>query len=81
MSTKNLEQWFAGFSKLKREERLNVLLDIGALQSGDIEYLRSGGLKVGQQHSADVIAGANYTKANRPLHRVAGLCTFRDFAS
>lgn len=43
--TRNLAVAFAGFSKLAREERLEALLAMGALQPGDIEYLRSGGLK------------------------------------
>ena len=47
MPTRNLERWFAGFSKLKREERLSILLEIGALHEDDIEYLRAGGLRDG----------------------------------
>jgi hydroxymethylglutaryl-CoA reductase len=45
MQTKNLAAAFAGFSKLGRDERLEALVDMGALQPGDIEYLRKGGLK------------------------------------
>lgn len=45
MPTRNLAKHFAGFSKLDRMQRLQVLLEIGALQPGDIDYLKAGGLK------------------------------------
>lgn len=43
--TKNLQEIFKGFSKLSREERLQALFDVGALQRNDLEYLERGGLK------------------------------------
>jgi hydroxymethylglutaryl-CoA reductase len=45
MQTKDLAAAFSGFSKLGRDQRLKALLDMGALERGDIDYLRSGGLK------------------------------------
>ena len=43
--TRNLAAAFAGFSKLSRQQRLETLLAMGALQPDDLEYLRGGGLK------------------------------------
>ncbi len=42
---KTLSEIFKGFSKLDRDERLQSLLEIGALQEGDIAYLKEGGLQ------------------------------------
>jgi hydroxymethylglutaryl-CoA reductase len=42
---KELQDIFKGFSKLSREERLAALMEVGALQESDIEYLLDGGLK------------------------------------
>lgn len=42
---KQLQDIFKGFSKLSREERLNALLDAGALSSADVEFLAKGGLR------------------------------------
>lgn len=42
---KQLQDIFKGFSKLSREERLNALLEVGALNSSDVEYLAKGGLR------------------------------------
>lgn len=39
------EDLFKGFSKLSREERFERLREMGALQPGDVDYLRGGGLK------------------------------------
>ena len=41
----NLEQLFAGFSKLSREERYERLVRMGALTPQDVEFLQGGGLK------------------------------------
>src|SRR5690554_6519924 len=41
----NAEELFSGFSKLKREERFQRLLQLGALSSDDIQYLQQGGIK------------------------------------
>lgn len=35
-------QLFQGFSRLNREERFNRLLELGALTSEDVSYLRAG---------------------------------------
>jgi hydroxymethylglutaryl-CoA reductase len=43
--TKQLQDIFQGFSKLSREERLQALLDVGALQVSDVDYLTKGGLR------------------------------------
>lgn len=43
--TKQLQDIFKGFSKLSREERLQALLEVGALQENDMEFLVKGGLK------------------------------------
>jgi hydroxymethylglutaryl-CoA reductase len=40
-----IESLFKGFSKLKRSERFQRLLDMGALDVEDISFLKSGGLK------------------------------------
>ncbi|RAP35612.1 hydroxymethylglutaryl-CoA reductase, degradative [Legionella quinlivanii] len=37
-------QLFQGFSRLNREERFNRLLELGALTSDDVSYLRAGGI-------------------------------------
>ena len=37
--------FFKGFSKLSREERFQRLLEMGALNSSEISFLRGGGLK------------------------------------
>jgi hydroxymethylglutaryl-CoA reductase len=42
---KQLAEIFKGFSKLSREERLQALLDAGALQEADVEFLKAGGLR------------------------------------
>lgn len=41
----DLAEIFKGFSKLNKEERLKALLEVGALQESDVEYLQRGGLK------------------------------------
>ncbi len=43
--TKQLHDIFKGFSKLSREERLQALLEVGALHDSDVEYLAKGGLR------------------------------------
>lgn len=43
--SKLLSDVFKGFSKLTREERLQALMDVGALQKSDVEYLDRGGLR------------------------------------
>lgn len=40
-----LKDVFKGFSKLTREQRLKSLLEVGALNKEDIDYLEQGGLK------------------------------------
>lgn len=42
---KHLNEIFKGFSKLSRTERLQALLDVGALQKADLDYLDRGGMK------------------------------------
>lgn len=42
---KQAGQLFQGFSKLAREERFQRLLDLGALNQEDIEFLRCGGIQ------------------------------------
>lgn len=42
---KTLSDTFKGFSKLSREERLQALVEIGALQPEEVSYLQQGGLK------------------------------------
>jgi len=42
---KQLQDIFKGFSKLSREERLQALVDVGALTTHDLEYLAKGGLR------------------------------------
>lgn len=42
---KSLDEIFKGFSKLSRAERLHALLETGALQKSDIDYLERGGMK------------------------------------
>ncbi|WP_133139303.1 hydroxymethylglutaryl-CoA reductase, degradative [Legionella genomosp. 1] len=37
-------QLFQGFSRLNRDERFNRLLELGALTSDDVSYLRAGGI-------------------------------------
>lgn len=39
------DQLFQGFSKLTREERFQRLLELGALNTEDIQYLQKGGVK------------------------------------
>lgn len=45
MSNVNLETMFKGFSKLSRQERLDALLESGALTKEDCLYIAQGGLK------------------------------------
>lgn len=45
MATEDLKDLFQGFSKLDRQERLQMLLDHGLLNPEDIEYLQMGGLQ------------------------------------
>lgn len=45
MAKEVIESLFKGFSKLKRSERFQRLLEMGALDSEDISFLKSGGLK------------------------------------
>lgn len=40
-----MNELFQGFSKLNRDERFQRLLDCGALQKEDVEFLQTGGLK------------------------------------
>lgn len=40
-----MTELFQGFSKLSKEERFKRLLEMGALTSEDIKYLKSGGMK------------------------------------
>lgn len=42
---KTLSEIFKGFSKLDREERLQALIEIGALNESDVIYLKEGGLQ------------------------------------
>ncbi len=42
---KQLAEIFKGFSRLSREERLQALLDTGALQEADVDFLKRGGLR------------------------------------
>jgi hydroxymethylglutaryl-CoA reductase len=44
-STEGLSRIFKGFSKLPREQRLQLLLGAGVLTKEDLEYLEKGGLK------------------------------------
>ncbi len=44
-SNQNWTEFFTGFSKLSFDERLKRLLSIQALNTSDIEYLKTGGLK------------------------------------
>jgi len=56
--TKELQDIFKGFSKLDREERLQALLDVGALSEDDVDYLSRGGLrdtKLGEKFIENVI--------------------------
>lgn len=41
----NADELFRGFSKLSREERFQRLIDLGALNSDDILFLKQGGIK------------------------------------
>lgn len=41
----DLSNLFAGFSKLNREQRTDLLLRIGVLDSKDVDYLEKGGLR------------------------------------
>lgn len=43
--TKQLQDIFKGFSKLSREERLKALMEVGALNDTDMEYIAKGGLR------------------------------------
>ena len=45
MANSDLTEIFKGFSKLSREERFKRLMEIGALKSEDVAFLRQGGLK------------------------------------
>src|SRR4051812_7760817 len=40
-----ISELFKGFSKLSRAERLERLIELGALSREDVEYLESGGLQ------------------------------------
>jgi hydroxymethylglutaryl-CoA reductase len=40
-----IKSLFKGFSKLKRSERFQKLVDIGALDSTDVSFLKNGGIK------------------------------------
>jgi hydroxymethylglutaryl-CoA reductase len=40
-----IKSLFKGFSKLKRSERFQKLLEIGALDSSDVSFLKNGGIK------------------------------------
>jgi hydroxymethylglutaryl-CoA reductase len=42
---KEIKSLFKGFSKLKRSERFQKLLEIGALESADVSFLKNGGIK------------------------------------
>lgn len=42
---RDVTELFKGFSKLSREERFGRLLEMGALNREDIEFLRGGGVK------------------------------------
>ncbi len=42
---KQISELFQGFSKLSRQERFQKLLECGALNESEIEYLEKGGLK------------------------------------
>lgn len=42
---KQLQDVFKGFSKLSREERLKALIEVGALNKDDMDYLNKGGLQ------------------------------------
>lgn len=42
---KELQDIFKGFSKLSKDERLQALMDAGALSKSEAEYLSAGGLK------------------------------------
>lgn len=44
LSDEKVRQLFQGFSKLGKEERLQRLIDLGALTPEDIAYLRQGGV-------------------------------------
>lgn len=39
-----IEKFFAGFSKLDRDQRFQRLLEMGALDKSDVDYLKSGGV-------------------------------------
>lgn len=39
-----IEQYFKGFSKLNRDQRFQRLLEMGALDKSDIDYLKAGGV-------------------------------------
>ncbi|MEM7645683.1 MAG: hydroxymethylglutaryl-CoA reductase, degradative, partial [Pseudomonadota bacterium] len=39
-----IEKYFKGFSKLDRDQRFQRLLEMGALQKADIDYLQGGGV-------------------------------------
>ncbi|WP_133130975.1 hydroxymethylglutaryl-CoA reductase, degradative [Legionella yabuuchiae] len=43
--SKNANELFQGFSKLNREERFKRLMDLGALTTGDLAFLRQGGVR------------------------------------
>ncbi len=45
LASPNLADFFKGFSKLSREERLKTLVRAGILQSSDVDYLQKGGMK------------------------------------
>jgi len=44
-ASESLEHIFGGFSKLSREERFGRLIEMGALDASDVDFLRAGGLK------------------------------------
>lgn len=45
VQNKDFSEAFKGFSKLSREQRLKTLVEIGALEKTDVDYLERGGLK------------------------------------
>jgi hydroxymethylglutaryl-CoA reductase len=42
---KDLSNWLSGFSKLTREERFSRLVQMGALNADDVDFLKGGGLQ------------------------------------
>ncbi len=43
--SKDLKEFFKGFSKLSRDERYQRLVEMGALKSQDADFLRAGGIQ------------------------------------